>query len=296
VLRICAFRVTSFDINHKNLSWEIENTTEDALLYSFYVERSEAQYGPWTLVGGHLKDKYRFRDTTIIDKQRNRKTYYRLRVVADNTQETTYTEPVGHEPERDLIADEIVRRMDLLFVEFVGRESILFPARTFGTRCPDCWDSIRSKVTKDRCPTCYSRGFAGGFHSPTLIYVQIDPEAEAVQPTSAGASKNTVTTARTTGSVIIKPQDVIVEAENKRWLVMSVSGTKKLRAVVHQELTLTKIVPGDIEYKLPVNINEYEFEPSPGREFTNPQNLESIGPKEIDLEDVLRAYGFPDAH
>jgi len=50
-----------------------------------------------------------------------------------------------------------------------------------------------------------------------------------------------------------------------------------MRAVVQQQLTLHEITPGDVEFQLPVKVDDpLTLEPSDRRNFTNPQNLEAF--------------------
>ena len=293
MLEISRLWVASFDLDRIDLFWEIQNTVEDHLLYSFYIERSESIAGPWTLIGGPFKDKWYFRDIQVNQRHRHRKYFYRIRIVEDATADTSYSSVSSRDALPDLVALEIMRRMMVLLKEKVGRTSFLFPARTFGTRCPNCWDKIRQKIMKDNCITCFGTGFAGGYMSPIEILIQIDPEAEASQATSSGDNADTKTTARMMAIPRLKPKDVIVEAENTRWVVMSVSSTQRLRAVVHQEVQLHQLQPGDIAYKVPVAVDEKNFNPSPGREFVEPQIVEELKTAEPSIDDVYRAYGFP---
>ena len=62
MLKVANIKVRSFSIEYLDLTWEIENTTEDIQEYSFYVERSEAEAGPWKTIAGPLIDKYFLRD------------------------------------------------------------------------------------------------------------------------------------------------------------------------------------------------------------------------------------------
>jgi hypothetical protein len=81
-----------------------------------------------------------------------------------------------------------------------------------------------------------------------------------------------------------------VEAENRRWRVARVTPTERLRSVVHQELVLHELSKGDIEFDLPVRWDTQDFEPSPMRNFTVPQNLETF--ENEALKDVFAIYGY----
>jgi hypothetical protein len=83
-----------------------------------------------------------------------------------------------------------------------------------------------------------------------------------------------------------------VEAENVRWRVERVTTTQRNRAVLHQELVLHAVPLSDIEYKLPVRIDDLmAMEPSPERNFTRPQNLESAKEAEF-LAATTAVYGY----
>ncbi|MCA8939607.1 MAG: hypothetical protein KDB07_07360 [Planctomycetes bacterium] len=293
MLTVSEFLVRTFDLDYIDVWWEIADTVEDHLNYSFYLYRSESPQGPWSQLAGPFKDRWYFRDVTVNQKHRHRRFYYRLRLVEDATGNEEYTAPATIEAESSLEAQEMVRRFALLLREFVGRKIIHFPVRTFGTRCPDCWDEIRYKKTKDKCLTCYNTGYAGGFMSPILTFLQFDPAPDSSQAGSAGESQDTKTTARGLPFPPFKPSDIIVEAENRRWRVMVSSDTERLRSPVHSELQLDEVHRGDIVYKLPINLDVRNFDPSPGRAIKPPYAVEELVTREPEIEDVLRIYGFP---
>jgi hypothetical protein len=149
------------------------------------------------------------------------------------------------------------------------------------------------KTVKDRCLTCYGTGFSSGYLSPMVVYLQFDPAPKSEQATSQGTVADKKATARSIHFPPFKPNDIIVEAENLRWKVMSVSATRKLRAVAHQELQLHQEYPGDISFKIPVNIDLLNFDPSPGREFVNPQGVENLKTREPGIDNIFAAYGYP---
>ena len=293
MLTVSRFEVFSMDLDFLDLFWEIGDTVEDHYKYSFYLQRSESPMGPWDTLGGPFKDRWFFRDITVNLKHRHRKYFYRLHIVEDSTGDELFSEPVFHTPRQDLIAREITMRMALLLREFIGRWVILLPVRTFGTRCPDCWDNIRKRREKDRCITCYGTGYAGGFLHPMQILLNIDPAPDSTQATSSGEILDTKSTGRCLPFPPLKPNDLIVEAENIRWRVMNVAGTQKLRHAVHKEVQLHQIFPGDIAYKIPISVDPLNFDPSPGREFTRPQSEEALGPEEPGIANILAAYGYP---
>ena len=123
--------------------------------------------------------------------------------------------------------------------------------------------------------------------SPVEVYVQIDPHGKNVQNMTIGEIQSGDTAARMISFPPVSPRDILVESENRRWRVISVSNTERLRAVVHQELRIHEIPKGDIEFNLPLNVDLQNLQSSAERNFFNPQNLEDDG----DYSNILLAFG-----
>jgi hypothetical protein len=288
--------VRSFSLDQYELTWEIANTMLDPHDFNWYVERSESPMGPWDPVAGPFSDKYRFIDTRVKQLHRWRIIYYRLKSERKaNTEDVSYSKSffLGGEP--DLIAQEIQMLERTVWQEFTGRRCWIFPVRTFGQHCPACFDGAGKGATMRRvrscCLTCYDTGWARGFMDPIELHIQFDPSPKSTQMLGTGETQQSNTTARLGNFPKLKPRDVIVESENRRWRVVQVSSTERLRSTVHQELQLHEIVRGDIEFQLPINIDDLRnLNPSPGRNFTNPQNLESFEDEAI--HKALKAYGY----
>lgn len=293
-LNILEFRAQSFDLDHVDLFWTTgdfysgQPNDEIITAYTFQVLRSESPMGPWDPLTPAFKDQYYFRDVKPALLHKWRELYYILRVTDLRTNEVKDFGPTGQLAEPDLLALEIMRQEDVLFREFIGRKCWLYPVKTFGPKCI-CYDRVKGKRTRSNCVTCYDTGYLGGYLSPIECYIQVDPSSNANQKTPLGQQQSNNTTARLISFPPIKPDDILVEAENRRWKVVTVAMTTRLRAVVHQELTIHEIPRGDVEYKLPINVADLtNVKPSAERNFTNPQHVdgEPGGP------DFLAVYGY----
>lgn len=294
-LTVTNFRSQSFDLDHIDIFWEVADyfnnqpTDEIILAYSFQILRSESPAGPWTALTEPFKDQYYFRDVSPALLHKWRELYYLLRLTDLRTSEVRDFGPTAQLAEPDLIALEIMRQEDVLFREYAGRRCWLFPVRTFGPKCI-CYDRVKGKKTRSNCVTCFDTGYLGGFLSPIECFVQIDPSSTANQKTPLGQQQTNNVSARLTSFPPMKPDDILVEAENRRWKVVTVAMTARLRAVVHQELTLHEIPRGDVEYKLPVMVSDIKnIQPSAERNFTNPQHVD--GTPNESFKDILSVYG-----
>lgn len=288
MLTVTKFYARSFDLDHMDVFWEIGNFTGNINQFEFTVLRSESSGGPWDPLTPPFEDQYYFRDATPPKMHKWRTLFYLLRIRDKITNEILDVGPTSQSAEPDIIALEINRQEDLLFREFVGRTCWLFPVRTFGAYCI-CYDRVSSRRTKSGCLNCYDTGFLGGFLSPIQCFVQFDPSGQQATPTSFREKQDNRTTARLISFPQVKPKDILIEAENTRWRVDTMTPTQRLRSVVHQELTLKEIDKGDTEYKLPVNIEDLRsLRPAGERNFTNFQHADGFS----DMDSILSVYGF----
>lgn len=276
-LKIERFRVRSLDVAQMEVTWETDNFLNDVLDYTFQVLRSESGEGPYEPITQEFEDRYIFVDRRVPTAYRYRQFWYKLRVKQKSTGDTVDFGPESQAAEPDLIAMTIRRLEQTGLTQVFGRMCWLFPRRTFGTRCRNCWDPQLSAKKRANCVQCYDTGFLRGYLNPIEVWVQIDPVAKAVQLQQIQKDQQQITSARMTFYPVVKVGDVLTELENQRWRVVGVTQSERLRAPIKQELSLRAIMPTDIEYKLPLNLQVplKDVQVSPGRMFTNPQNFDN---------------------
>jgi hypothetical protein len=270
-------RVRSLDLSFHEVSWKLEDTSEDVLDYTFQVLRSEGPSGPFVPLSLAFTDNYVFVDNVILATSRWRKYFYVVRTTHMPSGEFVDSLPVSNDPDPDLIALELRRHMQLLFREFAGRMCWVLPARTFGQRC-SCWNPKLAQRRQSGCRACYDTGFIRGYLLPIESWMQFDPSPKTEQNTNVGAMQQSNTTARLAYFPPLKPRDVIVEPENRRWRVVQVNQTEQGRATVHQEVQLHEIPPRDIEFSIELKLSGAlrDLWLNPQRNYSNPQNLEEF--------------------
>lgn len=294
MLNVTKFWVRSFNLDHLDLFWEIgtvqgppsDLVPHEILNYDVYVLRSEAAMGPYEQIGGPLRDQYHFRDIRVSLLHKWRQYYYKLRVVdRTNNEEKEFGPAPSDDSPTDLIAAAIIHEEDVLFREFIGRRCWLFPVRTFGPRC-SCFDTTLQRITRSNHLPCFGTGWFGGYMSPVEIFLQMDPNPKQSELRPTGELQPSDTHARMSSFPPVSPRDIIIESENRRWRVVNVVSTQRLRADVHQELQLHQVPKGDVEYALPLNIDTRQLSPASERNFRNSQNLES----DADVEHEILAF------
>ena len=262
---------------------KVNDSRHEIYDYQFFLSRSEAMMGPYHQVAGPLRDQYWIRDIQISLQHNWRDFYYKLLVLHVPTGGTQVFGPTAFSQNApDLIASEIMHQEDVLFREFIGCRCWLFPARTFGPRC-SCYDVFTGRRTRSGHKMCFDTGFLGGFLNPVEVFVQIDPCCEGPQATALVEMQPGDTAARMICFPPVNPKDILVESENVRWRVLSVSSTQRLRTVVHQQLRLHRIPKGDVEYDLPVNVDLKNLTPAAARNYTNPSSIKNDG----DYSDII---------
>ena len=270
-------KVRSLDLDFHELSWEMADQTVDIWDYTFQIFRSESGEGPFDPISIAFEDRYVFVDNFLQIGHKWRVLFYRIRITHKPTGEWKDFGPYSALPEPDLIAMEVRRHINLLMQEFGGRRLWVLPLRTFGQRC-DCWSHTLSRRTRSGCIKCYDTGFVRGYMAPIEIWGQIDPAPKTDQTLNVGATQQVNSTGKTGYYPPLKPRDVLVEAENKRWRIVKVGQTEKGRATLHQELEVHEIPPRDIEYSIPLDLGKplRELAITPARNYSNPQNLDSF--------------------
>jgi len=289
-LKVINIKVRSLSVEFNEVSWEVEPTAEDLLDYTFQVLRSEGPEGPWSELTPTLSDQFIFVDNIIKSKNRYRQYFYKIQVVNKQTGDTKVFGPSSRGPEEELVTLAMRHDINLLFKEFAGRRCWILPVRTFGQRC-DCFNVTLQRRTRSGCRTCYDKGFVRGYMHPIEMWMQFDPSPKDEQPTNLGKQQQSNTTARMGYWPPVKPGDIIIEAENKRWRVVHVSSTQHNRAVVQQELQLHEIPEEDVAYLIELVLEKALRDTffSPPRNFTNPHTLENF--ENAHFDSIAELYG-----
>jgi hypothetical protein len=292
VIKFRDMRVTGFTRQFYDIYWEIHPTTEDIQEYTFTLQRSEGEAGPWENITPALVDRYFVRDNNVPLINQNRTLFYRVECRHTPTGKVLYSPTTDRWGKQDLIAAEVIRLETLLFEEFVGNLGWLFPRRTFGQRCPQCWDDVLQKRIDDRCPTCYGTGFSGGYHYPIQFYLQEDEAPLTVQPSMHDVHMQSMMSFRCPSSPDIKPLDMLVDHKNRRMRVTQVHGTGRLGVTIRQEVQAVVLQPGSIEDSVPLLVDTESLEFNGWRNYSNPQNPEAADASTSALDRLLGRYGY----
>lgn len=248
-------------LNEILVQWTIDSTDEDISKFRFTLGRSNSPAGPFEPIATQLVNVFRFLDLTEQMKSNWRKFYYQL-IITDIRDSSTLESPIASVTgSTDLFLIEIRRRHDLYLRRYVGVPVGILIARTFGQRCGECWDQVKSRVTKSSCLTCYSTGFVGGYFPQINIALGVNPGPELVALLEQGEQQPSQTNFWTSSYPELSPRDIIVEfREQKRWRINTLGKTERLRVRSRQIFSVREINRNDVEYEIPITPWEFPAE------------------------------------
>lgn len=232
------------------VSWWIRPTNDDLSAATVTVFRGYSPSGQFASVADVPGGVQHYRDAGAHIADKWREVYYKLRIQGpDGGVDETEAFSVRSQPTLEAIA---VRRRTDIALKFEGVPCMLYVRRGEGERCPACWDPVLQKVMSSSCPLCFNTGRLGGFYPPILTQVKVNPATKTNEP---GDTLRQVeqTTGMASFLPILSPRDLVYEVNTgKRWRIVTVTPTEDHRVLIHQDLTLVALNPGDVEHNLPI--------------------------------------------
>lgn len=245
-----------------HISWSLRLTASNLTPYKFRVLRSEyAENGPYDLV----KDNISINTNFIVDDQ--------IKLASKLKEFTWWVEiydPAGTFVKRsesifigrkyDKTALAIIEKSKLLLYNDkvgVGIDFVLHNLKSWGTRCPTCWDPVKMKMKISNCPACYGSGFENGYFNPIKMKVAMNQGHYNVQLADVTAVEVVRIGGWTLPYPTISTNDVMTDPVTKqRFRVINQSYTIKRWTVLRQLFSLTMLTKGSIEYNLPTEIGD----------------------------------------
>ncbi len=273
MIEFSSVSVFGLAVDYYDIHWELKPHSSSIADWQFFVERSETEGGPFEVIAGPLYDQYDLRDNDVYTLNQLRTWFYRVRACRPHDGREVVSDVADAEGPEDLIAAEIIRAEYVMWREYAGTAHWVFKKRTFGQRCPACFNSIIGAVTTPNCEVCWGTGFAGGYHRPIKIWGQSFSDDVQMVRTPQDQSAPSYGTFTGPPSPDITIGDIIVDSRGKRFSVVQLGGSTRLGVTVRQTAQLSPIERSQIVHKIPLNIDtSVELLRAP-RNFTNPHNL-----------------------
>lgn len=241
------------------IKWDLAETRQNLKDLKFFVDRGESpsemkQLNTEGIPAVALRE---FVDVTAHLQDLQKVYYYRVRAVeyqGDVAVQTFTSDASTWKGNHDLVGIYVVD--EHLFLErwVAGVPVMIYKKRRDGGRCPECWDAVLQRVTKDNCTTCYGTGKFGGYYPPIEAWMVIEPDPKVAQVADWGRAQPNQTDIQFTNYPLLSIDDVIVEMKlDRRWKVSNVRQAEKNRTAMLQIMRVSAINPTDVEHKVAVD-------------------------------------------
>lgn len=288
-------RVFTLSRDSLTISWEVESSAEDLSNCTVNVLRAQFDAGPYEVVSPNISAAATntFQDTGVNLFSKYRQYHYRVRLTYTDGGTTTVTEFGNAPPEKvlagespgsailealpDLEALEAIRRFDLTAKEYIGRKVLVMSRKTMGARCSVCWDQLKRRRTRSDCRNCYSTGIVGGYYSPQQTFAVKPPTSVASQLSGIFELEVHDCIMWISSMPRVKPRDLVIDAENRRWRVVAIQRSEKLWALTRQTIQMRELSKDQAEYHIPVSSWDVNrLSSSPLRQFIRANDIDSF--------------------
>jgi hypothetical protein len=275
-----------------DIFWEFTGRVRDTFLYEWKVQRSESPEGPWEDITTWFQEVYHFRDNIVPILSKVRSLYYQVVVrEVGNTPNTRTFGPNTNMAQPDLISMELIRQVRMELRHGSGRLVYILPRRTLGPNCLSCYDVESGVPIMSGCTDCYGTTKAGGYLSPIRAEADIAEISQDRKQTDTDVITQSNTMARMSNYPPVRPGDLLIDSENRRFRVEKVTPGEHRRVPYEQDLMLHELPKVDVEYEIPLDIaalNGYDPDPD-SRVRTIPASEEALSDE--GLKDLLGAFG-----
>lgn len=245
-------------LNFNRLDWEFEPTSEDTSNLTINIYSSEFQGSDGDLVDFSIIDSgIPISGTPYIDNTvaglRDPLRYWSYKLTLKNSltnDETLLTQKAVFIKSKSpsYITKDILRKKELSLTKKIGREFYLMKKKTWGTRCPDSWDSTLFRDINPNCPTCFGTGWVEGYFTPIRFLGSVNASPKYNQIQMFGEWRPSDKMLYTLDYPVLTPRDIIIDDTNLRWIVIQVRTIEHLGFIVEQQAQLGLIQPDDFIY------------------------------------------------
>lgn len=266
------------------VQWELIPTTINLSDFEFYIDRGDTvdqipafqhvtiDGVPWVSrhtststesvnmkqIAGPISglDFYEFTDFTPLLRNLYKTYYYRVRLRRISTQEEIGSAPITWKGDLDLEALYVIDEHNFMLEDATGVPILVYKRRRSGIECTQCFDKIQNKRISSHCMRCFGTNWEGGFHNPIDAYLDISPPMKQAIIEDWGETQPTETDVLLSNYPLVSNGDVLRELRsNRMWRVIRTRSWEKLRVPMLQTIRVKEINPGDVEYRIPIDVD-----------------------------------------
>lgn len=250
--------IDQFSTEFLYIQFSIEDTDEDLSNYSFNLHRSNNAQSGYVNIASDIKNNY------YVDKVVNLynpliEYCYKIEVINKNTGKSELTDFYGQYKGKkpDQYAATIIHMNETYIQNVVENDTLYLLGRKHdGQKC-SCYDDVRGRSSiPSSCHLCYGTKYSGGYYSVEKF--------QACFLNAAGKSERFTLVDQTQEETplqfwtsnfpVIHINDIIVDRNNTRYIVMNVQPSYKNYYMLKQVVQMQRLPKSNIAYKIPINI------------------------------------------
>ena len=200
----------------------------------------------------------------LIDTGISKNVYYKVTTVAKDLSTNAIIETPLHEIEAKSLMD--MEKVDYTWKEGIRRNQWLrdqggervkvFLRKWSGIKCSctseEFGRSKRTGIGTQQCLNCYGTGYVGGYEGPYDVSIEPPNTEKTVQLGEAGLKIQYNWTTWMGPEPLVKDRDVIVRANNERFVISNVNPVGSRGAIYQQHFSLDQLLTKDPIYSLPI--------------------------------------------
>lgn len=249
----------SFKFDFVNISFSIEDTTEDISKYRFDLYRSNGESDKFEPIFFNIKNM-EFKDYSVsLYNPANQGYCYKIRIFNLNTNEWQFSDYVTiSEVDPDIYCTYLNCIYETYLNTVLDSRDMYFLKKVRGgERCNLCYDDVYGSRQQDKCPKCYGTGYKDGFYPAITIkvnFANISSTTENLQPTGAFKEESNIQL-WTLGYPTMQEGDMIVDSITKeRYVIKSWQPSVKNGFVIRQTVICDDIPETSIYNKVPLRL------------------------------------------
>ena len=241
------------------IEFSLADTTEDITEYRYDVLRSTSQYDGFTVVKFDCTDFY-YKDYEVNLYNPAVRYFYKIRVTHKVTKESVDSDIydyIGHD-EPDIYGFALLDMYNTYLETAINNETVyLLKKMKDGPGC-SCVDDIRGRSSKNDCPICFGTGIVGGYFKPQPLKVSFmnSPSKMITMSYQEIGEEDSPIQFWTSNYPLIQNEDIIVDKNNVRYIIMNWQPTYKNYTLLRQQCQMKRLPRYSCEYTISIGKDE----------------------------------------
>ena len=246
---------TDFGFEFINISFELEDTTEDLSKYRFDLYRAYAVTDEYKLVYSNIQN-FECNDYSINLLNDEVLFYYKVKATNILTDDFVFSDVVPATMRKgDNYQYYITEIYNKYLNDVVDNDEVILLKRMRTGELCDCYDDIRGSRKGDQCTSCFGTGYKGGFYPPSTIkvcYFNVESITEEMGIRGTFKSESPVQF-WTANYPVIQEGDIVVNTLTAdKYTVTNWQPSYKNGFLIRQTVQVTRIPEASIYQKIKI--------------------------------------------